>query len=184
MKTFFFITGLPRSRTAWLANFLSYGEMFCFHDSMRELDHVDELKSVFDRAEFAKAVGHSDPMNLLFQNAMIRNFPDAKWVLIERDKDCVERAAKRAFDRSFNADYYLRKVADLREKPNVLTVRFEDLDGAKALEIGRWLCPGWTSPEPRNEMLERMNVQLDPAILRRDLAKLETTSMHILKHIE
>lgn len=37
----FFITGLPRSRTAWLANFLSTGDVICLHEAtVQEFEDV------------------------------------------------------------------------------------------------------------------------------------------------
>ena len=44
MKNIFFITGLPRSRTAWLANWFTYGHTFCFHEACRKVGKIEELK--------------------------------------------------------------------------------------------------------------------------------------------
>lgn len=36
MKLDFLILAMPRSGSAWLANFLTYGDCFCYHDPMAE----------------------------------------------------------------------------------------------------------------------------------------------------
>ncbi len=39
----FLIFARPRSRTAWLANFLTYGDTFCLHEPMADHQTFDEL---------------------------------------------------------------------------------------------------------------------------------------------
>ncbi len=41
----FIIYALPRSRTAWLARFLTYGDWFCGHDEARHLRSMEDVKS-------------------------------------------------------------------------------------------------------------------------------------------
>lgn len=58
---FFLIYALPRSRTKWLARFLSFGECLCHHDlSLRVADIGAALK-----ATDARIVGNSDSGMLL-----------------------------------------------------------------------------------------------------------------------
>lgn len=40
----FIILGLPRSRTAWLAHFLSYGEWLCLHEEARHWRSMEDIK--------------------------------------------------------------------------------------------------------------------------------------------
>lgn len=59
MKTFL-ITGLPRSRTAWLSNFFTVGPIFCHHDlSAHCIEGVDAIVSTM-RATDAEIVGNAD----------------------------------------------------------------------------------------------------------------------------
>jgi hypothetical protein len=54
----YFITGLPRSRTAWLANFMTYGSSFCYHELLRERGAAGMLEAMTsDRYDH---VGNSD----------------------------------------------------------------------------------------------------------------------------
>ena len=41
----FFVVGLPRSRTAWLANFLTYEDKFCFHEGINGCSTLKEYKN-------------------------------------------------------------------------------------------------------------------------------------------
>jgi hypothetical protein len=41
----FLILGLPRSRTAWLANFLTYDGLFCYHEGTNGCRSLEEYKN-------------------------------------------------------------------------------------------------------------------------------------------
>ena len=60
-KTNFMILGLPRSRTAWLANFMTYNDFFCMHEGMRGCKTVDEYLK-----QFTSGVGDSTTAAMFF----------------------------------------------------------------------------------------------------------------------
>jgi hypothetical protein len=82
----FFILGLPRSRTAWLANFLCYGPAFCFHEA---LIGCDSIKSYARRlcAVDAEHVGDSSSGTVFFIDDIMHLFPEARLVVVERNQD-------------------------------------------------------------------------------------------------
>lgn len=41
----FIVFALPRSRTAWLSRYLSYGEWFCGHDELRRMRSLDDVQA-------------------------------------------------------------------------------------------------------------------------------------------
>lgn len=43
----FVVMGTPRSRTAWLARFLTYGDWYCAHEELRHLRSMDDVRSWF-----------------------------------------------------------------------------------------------------------------------------------------
>ncbi len=45
----FVVFGLPRSRTAWLSRFLSYGEWHCGHDELRHMRTLDDVSAWFSQ---------------------------------------------------------------------------------------------------------------------------------------
>ena len=84
MKNYFFITGLPRSRTSWLANFFTYTGSFCFHEGTRFCANIQDLKDLMDSHQ-ASSVGNADPALLYFMDDLKREFPRSKVVLVERE---------------------------------------------------------------------------------------------------
>lgn len=78
----FFITGYPRSKTAWLANWFTDGECFCFHDGIEKgkLNDIPATRKEVDRY----IIGNSDCGNALFWGDLSVRFPDAQWVVVDR----------------------------------------------------------------------------------------------------
>jgi len=72
----FYITGLPRSRTAWLSRLFTFGDVACLHDaSVRkewwyELDEIDK-----------SMVGNSDSGLLLNREGC----ENGRWLIVKRD---------------------------------------------------------------------------------------------------
>lgn len=72
----FFITGLPRSRTAWMAAFLTNGEVFCAHELMNGCHSRQEFYAKMEAVD-----GNSD-CGLPLSN--FQEVWDAPTVIIER----------------------------------------------------------------------------------------------------
>lgn len=83
MSKRFFILGLPRSRTAWLANLLTVGTSFCFHDGLLGCKSLADLYAKMDGVNLG-TVGDSDTGLLHFMPHVRHDNMDAKIVLIER----------------------------------------------------------------------------------------------------
>lgn len=82
MKTFF-ICALPRSRTAWLANLLTYGDSFCFHEPAVGLASFTELRRLFESTGRG-VVGSADCGNAWIVDGLAREFPDSRFVVVRR----------------------------------------------------------------------------------------------------
>lgn len=74
-KTNFFVVGLPRSRTAWMANFLTYDDHYCYHEAIDGCKNMDEYKE-----KLGNFIGDSSTALMLMD--IEKNFPDAKIVKI------------------------------------------------------------------------------------------------------
>lgn len=158
MKTPFFITGLPRSRTAWMAAWLSSGDTLCFHDERFESD-----------ADFAKQRGFSGS-ELLAQYAEITLlFPESKWVFVLRDKaQCLE-SFKRVAASKLPENYDVAGFFDTREKllqkkigttKNALVVFFSELGKeATGRRVWEFLFPDQPFDLQRWQVFNRMNIQ-------------------------
>lgn len=78
----YIVTGLPRSKTAWIANFLTVGDSFCFHEGFnRGVFHVD-----------SKIVGIADSGACINHKEIRDRFPNAKWVIVKRDVEEVNKS--------------------------------------------------------------------------------------------
>lgn len=87
----FFIYALPRSGTAWLANYLTYGNTFCYHELLADRFSVDRMKEKLE-GNGSEFVGNSDSANLFFFNEISKTFPNAKSVVVTRDPEEVMRS--------------------------------------------------------------------------------------------
>lgn len=161
----FFVTGLPRSRTAWLANFLTWGNTFCYHDIFLRCQRPDEVLQLFAAAP-GVAVGNSDPANLFFQDRLMQLFPSAKWVIVNRSPEDASRSARAAGMPPRTVELHVPKLAELRRKVDALLVPFEKLDQL-AMAVGRYINPAFDSPAERNQMLSGFNVQIEKHLLRK-----------------
>lgn len=132
----FIVYALPRSRTAWLAKFLTYRKWACHHEyaiKMREIADISTFfKPMMGSCETAAAPGWA---------ILKRHVPNLKQVVVLRPvEDVVESIMNLsidgfAYDRDVlrkgmeYGDRVLRKIA---AQPDVLTVEFADLNKENA----------------------------------------------------
>lgn len=149
-----FITGLPRSGSAWLANYLSYGNSCFIHDAWKN-DTPERLKEKFDSYNVYSA-GTSDPANMILLDEIDKVFPDAKWVVVTRPVQEVEKACK---DINFPIMDFTKHLEKLTSSRKVYKVKFKDIFN-KADEIGKYIYPEFESPKWRKDALKDLNIQL------------------------
>lgn len=87
----FFITGYPRSKTAWLANWFTYLDSFCIHDGI-EKGSMDRLREIRGDVGSGVLIGNSDCGNCIWWKEFSDAFPKAKWVIVERDLNDVNKS--------------------------------------------------------------------------------------------
>lgn len=94
---YFFIIGLPRTRTVWLANWFSYGDSFCLHEALKRCKSVDDLKSEFEMVEtysprVLNQIGDSDSIIVAAWPSVMKAFPEARWLHVKRRWDHSARS--------------------------------------------------------------------------------------------
>lgn len=188
MKTPFFITGLPRSRTAWLANFLTYGESYCHHDALRFGTNTDFLRRYFDETASydpsIERVGDSDSGLLAIAPQVARDFPDSRWVLIERDAEQCVASAHRVFgkipypgtplltEEGFRSmmktcSAWCQRVKDVVPEHNLMVIPFLGLEGEHtAHAVWDWCNPHTPFNFARYDMLNDLSVNIIPEKLK------------------
>jgi hypothetical protein len=165
----FFIVGLPRSRTAWLANFLTNGNSFCHHEAMRTCSNLDELAAKLDdHANFAE-IGDADPTLCPILPQVIERFPAAKFVFIFRDIHDVAESHKTAFpkldvslDKMEEWDLKMRQalalLLDTLRPSQKLSLGYEDLNKPELCDKIHRFCLGRPMNVSRWEMLNGLRV--------------------------
>lgn len=153
MQTFF-ITGLPRSGTAWISNYLSWQNCVCIHDAWK-YGSPKFWKTKFETIN-PYAAGVSDPANVMLFDEINQEFPDAKWVLITRNIEDVKKSCDTI---NFPLADFTKSLEKLTKVKQVLKVQFKDLFN-RADEIGTYIYEDWDCPTWRKDLLKDLNVQL------------------------
>lgn len=152
----FFITGYPRSMTAWLSVALD-----CAHERDGE-----SFESFMQKLESGEQIGNSESTTVLFYNAIKEKYPNSKWVVIEREKqDSLVSMCKVS---GLNPEK-LSFIFDALEQcfPNVspaLRVKFSEIP-FRMEEIWKWCRPSEEFPAQRIKRLQILNVQQLPALI-------------------
>ena len=82
MNEHFLIFGRPRSRTAWMANFLTFGSSICYHEGFADV-RADMLALKHKlRAANALVSGCADTGLIHFTDQALQVFPDAKLIVM------------------------------------------------------------------------------------------------------
>lgn len=196
----FFITGLPRSRTAWMANWLTTPVSRCFHDLLGRATTWPEFEgrltgAIREPGDTAAVRGDSDS-GLLFTVAKMKQcWPAARWLLIDRPFDEAWESYVRFVRREkpgprFGTDGRTRKALAegfLRAEEAlfgehdapVLKVRYDALNDSKVLSsIWRHCMPAVRENPKRTLEMKRRNIQradalqvtVDPETFRKEFA--------------
>jgi hypothetical protein len=151
----YFIIALPRSGTAWLANFLTWGDSFCYHEGVYEQDDFSEYTAMLE-GNPAKHVGDCDTGLTLLLPWLYKTYPNAKYVFIQRDIEDIKRSAIKAGFSTHLLSECLRRVEWGLRVMNPLVIQFDDLfTDTKRI----WDYIGLTDfPEERHAMLRDMKM--------------------------
>lgn len=187
MKPPYFITGLPRSRTAWLANFLTWGDSFCYHEATFGCENIEDLRRTLETVPHnVRDVGDADPNIGLIHDDILKAFPDCRVVFILRDlEDCVqgewhamvedgspvqgatEGQLRNLMRKATNGLSHLFTSLPTHSR---LLVRYDSLDTeSKVRSIWTFCLPETPFPQQRYEMLRDLRVtQIMGNVLRRN----------------
>lgn len=167
----FIVFSLPRSRSAWLSHFLTYGDWVCGHEQLRHMRSLDDVRAWFSQPNIGTAETAAGPWwRLLDEYA-----PGAKVVVVRRPPDEVVESLLRipgvAFDRSLLEQIiwrYDRKLDQIeRRLPGVLSVGFSDLEQEETCAAVFEHCLPYQHDSARWAQLSQVNVQINfPALLR------------------
>jgi hypothetical protein len=167
MRKPFFITGYPRSRTAWLANLLTYKNTFCWHEALLRF----RGPTAFQRAAAKRPevhVGTADSSLGTCAEALLRLYPKAPWVLIVRDRSEVIESLKGTpvpaiLGESLEdvLDQFMVALQPVADHSNTMIVGYHALEEeAVVREIMAHCAPSVPWDRERWLMLDRLRVEL------------------------
>lgn len=202
----FIVYALPRSRTAWMAEFLTYGGWGCWHEQSIYMRRIEDLKALLSNP----GIGTVETAAAQGWRLLHHYNPDVNAVVVRRPIDDVVRSMM-ATDLKGEAHYEeasLRKIMEYGDRMlsdvsanchNCLTLDFADLatkDGCAALFEhcvpfafdNDW----WTEMAAKNVQADvlaairyfhenRAEIQGFKKLLWRDLRRLRTSG-EITKH--
>ncbi len=165
----FFITGLPRSRTAWLAVASTTGNSICHHEP--GFGDYESARDIW-QAPSEVRVGISDAGLGLHIRRIVDDIAP-RVLIVDRDLEAVLASFERyaGMDLAGSRDAVRDRLWDLRDAlefdhPLIRRVRFEDLTSQSVVTD----CMAWLGVTPLNlPQLMHLNIQSD---LGFNLAKL------------
>ena len=164
----FIVMGLPRSRTAWLSKFLTYGEHICGHDELRHMRSLEDVKAWLSMPHMGSAETSAAP----WWRTLLRLSPEARIVVVRRPvDDVVESLAAFGFDRAVMAPMMRRLNAKLDQivarVPGVLEVSFDGLNDEATCKAVFEHCLPYNFDPAHWQRLAGQNVQCDMLALVR-----------------
>tara|TARA_Y100001949_G_scaffold146159_1_gene129626 strand:- start:118 stop:774 length:657 start_codon:yes stop_codon:yes gene_type:complete len=146
-KEVFFILSTARCRSSWFGNFFTYKDSFCYNEELRFISNWDELIERIERRP-EKYVGFEDPELLHYIETLYELFPNATYVLLERDRpdaemslgisgDLPSHIVTQKFDRWYeDIEKFKEVVGEYRR------IHFNDMDDLKSVKnIWEYVLP-------------------------------------------
>lgn len=165
----FVVFGMPRSRTYWLSQFLSYDYWHCGHDEGRHCRSLDDVQSWLSQPYTGTVETAAAP----FWRLLVKLAPLARIVTVRRPVGEVLDSLRRGglpFDGQATRrklEAYQRKLDQIEARTGAISVTFADLESrdvcARVFEhcLGRRFDPEWW------QSLAGQNLQISlPKLLR------------------
>lgn len=127
----FIVYGMPRSRTAWMANFLTYGGWQCGHDEATYMRGVADIDRYFARARTgASETGAAPGWRVLHDRV-----PHLRFAVVRRPVDDVIESLRKVPGVTFDMDriaaiirYEARCLDQIATQRRALVLNYADLD--------------------------------------------------------
>ena len=155
-KKIFFILSTARCRSTWFANLFTYKDSFCYNEETRYINSWEELVDrIEERPEYN--VGFEDPELTHYIMTLYKLFPNATYVLLERDREESENSlfvqvknfSREAITRKF--DRWFRDINYIKENVPHYRIHFSQMDDINEIasvwnyvlpdsvfDVGRW----------------------------------------------
>ena len=163
-KKIFFILSTARCRSTWFANLFTYKDSFCYNEETRYINSWEELVDrIEERSE--EYVGFEDPELLHYINSLYKLFPNATYILLERDReDCeISMCNQSGAPRELVSMKFDRWEQDLINFKNIVenyeSIRFDDMDDMGEIHrIWKYVLPNITFDIGRWNLLTSLRI--------------------------
>lgn len=169
----FVVYGLPRSRTAWLSEFLTYKDHSCLHEAAITLRSLEEFKEYFSRGNTGVSetgiaqgwwlVNHACPS--IKTVVVKRPISEVVSSLMELDLSGIASYDKDSLTK--HIQYGDRMLDKISSRPGVLTVSFSDLKNMSTCKDVFEHCLPYDFDIKHWSRLKNKNIQIN----MRDLLK-------------
>jgi len=166
----FVVFSLPRSRTAWLSKFLTYGDWYCGHEEGRHARTIEDISSWLSLQNTGTVETAASP----WWRTLRRLKPETNVVVIRRPVEQVLDSLTRlgiAFDRAAMAkglehhDAKLRQIA--ARWPGALSLTYADLEQEDACKAVFEKCLPYPHDNAWWEYVSAVNIQCSmPHLIR------------------
>ena len=156
----FIITGLPRSRTAWMSVAATTEVVHCEHEPYSWYKDLSSLASYWAEGPY-EAKGVSDSV-LGFDLAKLLEDPELRVLVLWRNVDEVQESLAKLIGKKLALVYSLANTLALyKGHPRVDFLAFEDMDDTRMICRALFRLTGVLYNAPRIDELQRMNIQTD-----------------------
>ena len=163
-KNIFFILSTARCRSTWFANLFTYKDSFCYNEETRYINSWEELVDrIEERSE--EYVGFEDPELLHYINSLYKLFPNATYILLERDREeceismCNQSGAPRELV-SMKFDRWEQDLINFKNiVENYESICFDDMDDMEEIcRIWKYVLPNITFDIGRWNLLTALRI--------------------------
>lgn len=155
----FLITGLPRSRTAWMAAMASNDQSICIHEPLRYVRHWQDVFETVWGLECARYAGASDH-GLGFHLREILERISPRTLIIERPIAEVEASLARIGVPKSNVCDLLLETLNACNHPLIMRVAYDDLAlWSVVARCLRHLMPEARISSARIRTMQTLNIQ-------------------------
>ena len=163
-KKIFFVLSTARCRSTWFSNLFTYKDSFCYNEETRYINSWEELVDrIEERSE--EYIGFEDPELLHYINSLYKLFPNATYILLERDREdceismCNQSGAPRELV-SMKFDRWNRDLINFKNiVENYESIRFDDMDDMGEIHrIWKYVLPNITFDIGRWNLLTSLRI--------------------------
>lgn len=164
-----FVLSYPRSRTAWLAMYLTHNGVYAFHEAWKYVKTVQQLRSLMESKGDGPVV-NVDCANWFFLKELQDEFPEARFLEIRRPWDGVVQSALCSFgDQDY--DWLFRQYLLAMKQPvrSEMVIEFAQWTPDQSQALWLEISQGRVMDEHWHRHLHNCLVELMPEAVREEL---------------